>query len=112
MARWRPGELDQVIDIRRESATDDGYGGQDITLSTLISTRAKVVPRSGREQFFSDQIESKADYMFVIRNRADVEIKEKDRILYNGEEYNIDYISRAGNRPLYLEVFAIRGIAQ
>ena len=112
VTRWRPGELDQKITIQRESATDDGFGGETITLSTVMTPRCKVVPRNGNERFFSDRVEAVATYLFVIRNRTDVTLQENDRILYNNEEYNVLYINREGNRPLYLELFAERGVAQ
>lgn len=111
--QWRSGELDQRISfIFEDTSQNDGFGGQEVSLNTDRTAWAKVVPRNGNERFFGEQVQATSNYMFVIRNRSDVTLEENNRILYNGEEYNIDYIPKRGDRALYIEIFATRGVTQ
>ena len=110
--KWRAGELDQRISVVRETITTDGYGGQELVLSTLLEAWSKVIPRAGNERLFGDRVEATGDYMFIIRNRSDVTIEENDRILWRGKYYNISFIADAGDRDLYLQIMASRGVAQ
>lgn len=107
---YHPGEMNERIQIIRETRASDGAGGQTLTLSTLASVWAHVRPRSGREMERFDRINASAMYLFVIRYRTDVE--ESDRILWKGEFYNVRYIAQGTGRNLYLEIDAERGVAQ
>lgn len=109
--KYRTGELDQRVTIRRTSATTDEYGGQELAENVLAEVWAKVVPRTGNERFFSDQVEARADVIFVIRNRSDVELRETDIINWDGDDYNLTYVAKAGERKMYLELSATRGAA-
>jgi len=107
---YHPGEMNERIQIIRETRTSDGAGGQTLSLTTLASVWAHVRPRSGREMERFDRVNASAMYLFVIRYRTDVE--ESDRILWKGEYYNIRYIAQGTGRALYLEIDAERGVAQ
>lgn len=108
--KFRIGEMDQRIEIVRETLTDDGMGGSTVALATIATVWALVRPRSGNEIEYSDRLNGQAAYMFVIRQRDD--IQENDRLKWLGVEYNIRMISRLGGRNLYLEIDAERGVAQ
>lgn len=107
--RWQPGELDQRIVIQRETLADDGMGGQTVSLSTLATVWAKVMARSGREREYQDRLNAESAYTFVIRWRSD--IRESDRIVWDGVTYNIRAIAQDGGRKLYLELDCERGAA-
>ena len=107
---YHPGEMNERIQIIRETRTSDGAGGQTLSLTTLASVWAHVRPRSGREMERFDRVNASAMYLFVIRYRTDVE--ESDRVLWKGEYYNIRYIAQGTGRALYLEIDAERGVAQ
>jgi head-tail adaptor len=49
-------------------------------------------------------------WRFTIRQRGDV--SERDRLIWNGEPYNITRVARASQRELYLIIDAKRGAAQ
>lgn len=112
MANWRPGELDQRVTIRRESRDGDGFGGAEVPLSDVATVWAKVTPLRGRERDFADRIEPTGDYLFVFRNRANLTLLEKHRLVWRGVEYNIKFIGYSGHRSMYYEVAAERGVAQ
>ena len=107
---YRAGELDQRITIKRETLTTDNMGGSTTTDTDVASVWAHVRPRSGRELGIHDKVEAPAMYLFVIRYRSD--LLENDRIVWDGQEYNIRVIRSKGGRKLYLEIDAERGVTQ
>lgn len=108
--QYHAGELDKRITFKRETLTPDGIGGHTVNLSDIATVWALARPMSGREIERYDQLNATALYLFVVRNRQDV--KEDDRIIWDGEEYNIRFLKSRGGRSLYLEIVAERGVAQ
>jgi len=107
---YRPGELDQRITIKREILTDDGLGGQDITLTniaTCISAHSRNL--SGKESERYDKLNATSLNIFVVRYRDD--LREDDRIEWDGNSYNIRHIPNNGGRKLYTEILAETGVA-
>ena len=107
---YRPGELDQRIDIKREILVDDGVGGQDIRLeniATCISAHSRNL--SGKEVERYDKLNATSLNIFVIRYRSD--LREDDQITWGGDIYNIRHIPNNGARKLYTEILAERGVA-
>lgn len=108
---FRPGELDQLITITRESEGDDDMGGQDvIPVPVATDIWAKARPLTGREFERYDQVNATAMVAFVIRYRSG--IRANDRIEWNGEKYNIRYIPPVTGRALYMVIEAEKGVAQ
>lgn len=108
---YRTGELDQLITIQRETRTADGMGGASVSLTTVVSDLwAHVRPRSGKERGAFDRVEASAMYLFVVRYRDD--IRESDRVVWNGDTYNIRAILTRGARSNWLEFDAERGVTQ
>ena len=107
---YQPGELDQSIVISRGSLTADGIGGNDIAWVTVDTVWAKVMKRNGNETEQAMQIQAEGSYTFVIRYRND--LLEKDKITWDGADYNITFIQSLGGRKLYLEIEATRGVPQ
>ena len=112
VGRHEIGNLDQRITIKRETMSQTGMGGQELTLTNLATVWAKVRPRSGTERNRFERLDAEASYIFVIRNRPDLELRESDRIEWRGTEYNIRFISDPGPRPIYIEISADKGVAQ
>ena len=111
MINYRPGELDQRITISREIRTNDDMGGEVITLTVIASCiSAKVRQMSANESERFEKLNATATNLFVVRYRDD--IREDDRIMWGGEEYNIRSIVKEGSRRLYTEYYAERGVAQ
>jgi SPP1 family predicted phage head-tail adaptor len=110
MAKYQPGQLDKLIKIQRETLTGDGIGGDDLTWVDVSEEWAKAEPLSGAERPEADRPEAQARYMFVIRHRSD--LLDTDRIVFNGQNYDIDFIQDEGPRPTYLEINAFRGGVQ
>lgn len=108
---WRPGELDQRIDIKRMVKVPDSMGGNDFTLTDVVANLwCKVRPMSGKEVERFQKLNPEFTNLFVVRYRND--LLEDDRVLWNGKEYNIRAISEPSTRSMYLEFYAERGVAQ
>jgi SPP1 family predicted phage head-tail adaptor len=107
---YRSGELDQFIDIKRATRVSDGYGGDSSTTIAIVSDLyTHVRPINGREAKQYDKLNAQFTNLFVIRWRDDV--LENDTIVWDGDDYNIKSIVKAGGRKLFLEIYAERGLA-
>ena len=107
---FRVGELDQLVTVEREQLTPDGYGGNSLEWVALGQIWAHTRPLNGRENVDYDRVNAEARYLFVVRYPVD--IKESDRILWDGEPFNIRVLKKPKTRDLYLQIEAERGVAQ
>lgn len=105
----RPGLLDQRITLQRRTETADGGGGVSRSWATLATVWASVKAKASRESVSEGRMSAVFAVMFTIRNR---DVRETDRISWNGEVYNIRGVMREGTRPLYVVVEAERGVAE
>ena len=104
------GRMDQRITLQRQSEVSDGGGGMVRTWVDVLenaSVWAAVKAKAGREGLDSGRVNAIYVVVFTIYNRAD--LSEKDRIVWNGESYNIRGILRMGGRDLRLQIEAERG---
>jgi len=103
--------LTELVSVKRELRVSDGMGGDTVTLIDVATdVWAFVKPVKGSERAAHDSIEAQAFYRFKIRNRND--IKASDRIVWNSETFNIRAVLTTGNRAMYLEIDAERGVSQ
>ena len=84
------------IRIERQISTPDAAGGEEISYALRVEVNAAVIHQRGREAFLAAQITPMADIEFRIRWRNDV--VETDRIVYDGKNYNIQYLAEMGRR--------------
>lgn len=109
--KYRVGEMDQLINIERETLTTDAGGGSSSSWAAIASNLwAHARPKSAREIADHNRVEAPAMYLFVVRQRSDV--RENDRIVWDGDYYNIRAINNRGGRNLYLEIDAERDVTQ
>lgn len=106
----QPGALDQRVSVSRLTVTSDGVGGSVETWATIGTYWAKVKAVSGTENNQGDNISAVAEYQFTFSNRLD--IKESDKLIYNGVEYNIKAKLPNSRMDLYMDIRAERGVAQ
>lgn len=108
---FRPGEMDQLIDIERETIAADGAGGGVSTWKKVqTGLWAHARPQTAREKQAHNTVEAHAMYLFVVRQEADV--AENDRIVWDGDYYNVRGIKTRGGRNLYVQIEAERGVTQ
>lgn len=107
-----PGKLDQRVTLQGVTLSDDGAGGKVKTWADFATTPTvwcHVKPSAGGERFDEDRTTAMATLIFTIRYRSDVD--ETDRLVWNGEIYNIRQRKRASNRKPYLVLVAERGVS-
>ena len=112
LARQQIGNMDQRIKIKRKVLTDDGFGGRTETQTEVLSAWADVDANSGRESQRFERLHAEATYLFTIRKRKDVEVRDADIIEWQGVDYNIRFRADLGTRQMYLQMTAERGVAQ
>lgn len=106
------GQLDQKITLQRLAKTADGYGGATSAWAdydTNASVWAHVRAKAGRESTDEGRMTASFIVLFTIYNRTDID--PRDRIVWNGETYNIRGLRTEGGRRLMLVIEAERGVA-
>lgn len=82
------GELTEQIIIRRASTASDGAGGKTVTWADYITGLwAKIDDISGRERNRTERYSANGVYQVWVRAPADIGVK--DRVQWNGREFNI-----------------------
>lgn len=107
---YRPGELDQRVKVLSKQKVSDDMGGNTTSWVETGEYWAHVRPMSGREIQDFDTIQGTALYLFVFRNG--LEIKDSDRLDWDGEQFNVRFRKQPKGRAMYIEVNAERGVAQ
>ena len=107
---YRPGELDQKIDITGFTRAPDGSGGSVKTpYDVATNVWCKVKPVSGKESERFDKLNAEELTMFIIRKRDGID--EEMSITFDGDGYNIRNIPKTSKRELYMTIYAERGVA-
>lgn len=109
----RAGRMDQRITLQRCTETADGAGGVTRAWANLLrdpSPWASVSAKAGGENLNEGRVNAAYTVAFTIYNRSD--LSEKDRIVWQGENYNIRSVSRLGDRQQYLTIIAERGVSE
>lgn len=97
------GNLNKRIIIEKSTSTQNSYGEQVQTWTTLRDCWAKVEPVQGKEYYTAKQTASELDIRFIIRYTT-IDITPKSKLRYNNQEYNINSIINLDelNRELHL----------
>lgn len=96
------GKLDKQISLVKEHQVDDGNNGKCSTFREYATARAHVFTGTGTENFKFQRVFAAGAFVFVVRNRSDLDIKENDVIDYNGDRFNIRHIARVSDREMYI----------
>jgi SPP1 family predicted phage head-tail adaptor len=110
---FRAGELDQRITFQERVDTPDGYGGSTFTwadIPELSSVWAHIRVSGGRESVEYQRVNAETVYLFVIRNRSDLQASY--RLMWEGEPFSIKSVKKPKSRALYLEIDGERGAPQ
>jgi len=93
----RAGELDKRIALLRKATARDGKGSQ---IGDFVSFEgdlpAAVKTMQGRDDENGGQISN--DHQVLIKIRFRTDLNERDRILYNEKQYDIQSIQEIGRR--------------
>lgn len=101
------GKLDRKITIQSFTASQSSYGEPVQTWSDYkVNIWARVEPLSMRESFFAQQVGSVATTKFTIRFFTGIEPMQ--RVVFAGQNYNIEAVINPDNRNRELMIIASR----
>lgn len=98
------------LTVERKSTTQDAYGAESESWVELLTRRCSVEFAGGREFLVADQESSQLRALFRLRYDAGTAgIVPRDRIVFDGEYWDIQTITntRAINREI--QITAVRG---
>lgn len=98
------GEFKHPIKIQRKVNGVDEDNIPCESWNDLLSTRAKIKNISGYETIVAQAETSVIKKRFYIRYKKDLDLTDKDRVLYNSKTYNITYVSDIEDLHKYYEI--------
>lgn len=99
----RAGTLRTRVVIQAATASQDTFGGESKTWTTLATVWGEVKPLSGREYMQARQAQADVTTRITIRYRDDITITPACRITWNGHTYDVkDVIHDAQQRQYQL----------
>lgn len=104
----RAGDLNKRVTIERRATTQDTFGGQDATWSTVAVVWAGIQPMTGRELFAAQSVESEVTTQIVMRYQAG--ITAKMRVNYSGRLFNIHAVLDENERHRELTLLCSEGL--
>ena len=109
----RIGELDQRIELQRETFTENDMGGQSSEWVVQDTVWAHVRSLTGNERMHSDMLSASGGYRIAIRNRSDLDVRANWRVKWLNRDrvMNIRFPEDNGPRDLYLVLQADSGVA-
>ena len=105
----KTGDLDDRLTIERAAVTYDEFNGAVETWSALATVAAGKTDLSDRELLAAQQVGASMQSRFVIRSSVLTRtVTAKDRLLYEGDVWNIAGVKEMGGRNRFLEITAAR----
>lgn len=102
----RAGKLDRRLTIRRFTETGrNEFNEPVISWADVATVWAQQRPNRGSERFAAAQIAGTAVMTFHIRYRSDITVQ--DRLVYEGQEYEIVAPPREIGRRVVTEIDAV-----
>ena len=112
------GAMRHKIEIQSMTVANDGGGGRAITLwKTDAYVHAQIVPKSGSEREFGDQIEASTKYEITIRYRHGLTAKHRIKYAYTNNGiikerlFNITGIINVDMRNRYQKIMCTEGVS-
>lgn len=96
----RGEEFDRFITLERYSSAQDAGSGEDVvTWSELARVQASKRDVSDSERVAAAQVQAHISTRFQIRwDSSYSDLNPKDRVVYDGEVYNIEAVKELGRR--------------
>jgi SPP1 family predicted phage head-tail adaptor len=102
----RAGRLDKLIALQSRSTSQDAYGEQLTTWTSVAAVWASIQDMSGREFFAAQAAQNPVQTKITIRYRAGV--VPAMRAVYKSDVYNIQAV--LGQDNTYLQLMCSRGV--
>lgn len=109
--KYTPRQLNEPVAFQRKTRTADGAGGFTEAWATISGapTFCMVKPMSGGERYASQRVEATATHRIVTRYFSG--LKETDRAVIRGREYQLRFIGNVDFADRWLEITAEVGVA-
>lgn len=110
-SKYNARQLRTPVTFQRETDTVDAMGGTVRNWAAISGApaRAMVKPMSGSERWASDRVEALGRYKVVTRYFSD--LTEKDRVVIDGRNCQILFISNVDFMNQWLEISVEMGAA-
>ena len=106
MRQFNPGQLRHTIQIQASSESQDPMIGENIpTWNTIATRRAFVRPKSGKEVLQATQQHAEVTHLVTMRYLKN--ITSKNRLIYNGRDFEIVFVIDVEERKRWLELLCI-----
>lgn len=92
------GRLDRLVVIKQGSFTQDAYGENIRSTSTLASVWARFEFEKGKAGYEADTFIGTSPAKMTIRYRSDIQISPKHYIEYNSKDWFIRSIEEIGRK--------------
>jgi SPP1 family predicted phage head-tail adaptor len=92
----RGGKLDTTITVQRFTSVIDEGGGSVQTWTDLVTVRAQIIQASTEE--FIRSYGASDDTIMIFRTRWIDDIRTADRVMYDGEAFNIKELKPIGRQ--------------
>lgn len=93
------GNMDRRIQLQAATLTANAYGQKVASWATYATVWAQLKYTSGSEKVEDDQVSSTIKAQFTIRYSTDTApAKASDRVVYNGDNYEVLYVQEVGRR--------------
>jgi len=92
----RAGKMDSVITVQRFTSVIDEGGGSVQTWTDLVTVRAQIIQASTEE--FIRSYGATDDTIMIFRTRWIDDIITADRVMYDGEAFNIKELKPIGRQ--------------
>jgi SPP1 family predicted phage head-tail adaptor len=103
----RAGQLDRLVQVRRATMTDDGFGQKEVFADHGQPIWAQKRDASDSERFRAGEVAAQITTRFVMRWSAfTADISPRDELRCEGRDYNITGIKELQGRRRWLEITA------
>jgi SPP1 family predicted phage head-tail adaptor len=91
--------LDRIITLERFTETRDAFNNPVLTWGTLATVRASVEHIRDAERWTAQEVGAAATMRFQVRWSSTVaDLDAKDRLVYEGDTFNITAVKELGRR--------------
>jgi SPP1 family predicted phage head-tail adaptor len=101
--------LRQRLTLQDEVRAEDGAGGYTRSWQSIADLWAEIVPISGRERLFADQLQSEVTHKILLRYRGGVVAGQ--RLIFENRAFNILSVFNTDEENDTLEILALEGVA-
>lgn len=98
------GDLRERVQLQQEIRARDDVGGFDSTWSAIATVWARVAPASVGERFMRQQMQASAGWKVTIRQRSDLSLSPKLRVVWSGRTFEVRGMTNADERRRFIEL--------